>query len=272
MTGPLGPTGETGAPTPNDPAAWGVPRHMRITACYDRVAVWHMAREPYAWELPEEERKRRAQDDLDKHENFLQKRRQMIKEDWEYDEQNRQASHRWAMPYTQEQIDALTKDDDEYWDLGPYKDLPQNTPEEKEHPTPEYLHRGIRAKGPIRSQHINDLLSKGVGTHWTSDIQNAAAFADPDNHDEENDYPGVPKGADTGLIFSIKHPGAQYVNPTGAGVPPEKDPDFHWDEEHEHSLHPGTPIEVSDIHMSSPHPHGHKWTRLGPPKPGAHKT
>jgi hypothetical protein len=159
---------------------------------------------------------------------------------------------RTAMPWTPDEAKAIRQDKNHphYWDV-PHdpQGLPVNTPDEKENPNPEYLHRGIRVKGPVGRSQIQQILQGGIGQHFTSDIHNAAAFGDPSNHDEGNDYPGAanyPGPKNVGLIFTIKHPGQQHiaVNPDGESVNAD-----YWDDEHEHTLSPGAPVQVTHIHM-----------------------
>jgi GNAT superfamily N-acetyltransferase len=156
------------------------------------------------------------------------------------------------MPWTPDEAKAIRQDKNHphYWDV-PHdpQGLPVNTPDEKENPNPEYLHRGIRVKGPVGRSQIQQILRNGIGQHFTSDIHNAAAFGDPSNHDEGDDYPGAahyPGPKNVGLVFTIKHPGQQHiaVNPDGESVNAD-----YWDDEHEHTLSPGAPVQVTHIHM-----------------------
>lgn len=175
---------------------------------------------------------------------------------------------RLAMPYTPEevaQIRSTGPSHPDYYELGNVAELPQNTPVEKQSPTPEYLYRGLRVKGPIRERQLHDLLKGGLGQHWSASIQNAAAFGDPDNHDESYDYPGAanyPGPKDTGLIFTIRHPGTEYAT---------HDPDgMHWHDEYEHTIKPDTPVQITQVHVKHPEL-GSGWTSL-PHLPGEHRT
>lgn len=154
-----------------------------------------------------------------------------------------------------------------------YPDLGWVPMTDKTNPNPEYLHRGVRIKGPVTSQALQQLLRNGLGRHWTADPQNAAAFGDPANHDESHDYPGAdlyPGPRDHGLIFTIRHPGADAVDTDYSNT---------FDDEYEHTLHRGTPITVTDIHVKYPggdlfDPPGHseKWHQLGPLRGRGHRT
>jgi hypothetical protein len=180
----------------------------------------------------------------------------------------RQAA-RVAMPWSPEEAKAIRQDKSHphYWNV-PHdpQNLPVSTPDEKNSSSPEFLHRGIRVKGPLRPGQLFQLLKDGIGSHFTSDIQNAAAFGDPANHDEDHDYPGAasyPGPKDHGLMFTIRHPGqdALITNPDGAHVNAH-----YWDDEHEHTLRPDTPIQVHQVYLKTPG--SQDWTPLK--APGGH--